>query len=544
MAQTIRLKRQIQSGASAAGKKPTVNMLQDGELAVNTVDGKLFLKKTPATGLPEIVEVGANPFPDQSNNAGKFLVTDGTNVSWATPNTVSAAAIDITQSNHDFELGQVVYHDGTDYQLARADSTLTADVIGIITSIKYNPALPSGKEGFTLTTNGFIDFENTSLNPGWVAGQTYYLSPIAAGVMTPDEPVQAGTINKPLIIAISSTRAFFYNWRGIFNEIPYSDIDDLLPPQNANTTGMVLTSGADGNAYWAQGGVGGSGSSSSISVTQTSHGFTVGNLVRYDGTAGIQRYVPAQADNGTNADVVGIVSTVNSVDSFTITTQGMINNLAGLTPGASYFLSDTTAGAYQITEPTNFTAISKPVLLAVSTTSALFTNWRGIAISTLQYVSDVAPQAGHSGKYLSTNGISTVWNTPVTSFNTRTGAVTLTSSDIASALGYTPYNGTTNPNNYVTASGAVTSFNARVGTVTLLLSDIVGAGGAPSASPVFTGNPTAPTPATGDNDTSIATTAFVQSAIQMAGRNSQGNKTLSTAAPTGTGSAGDIWYQY
>ena len=36
---------------------------------------------------------------------------------------------------------------------------------------------------------------------------------------------------------------------------------------------------------------------------------------------------------------------------------------------------------------------------------------------------------------------------------------------------------------------------------------------APLASPVFTGNPTAPTPSPGDNDTSIATTAFVQAAI-------------------------------
>jgi hypothetical protein len=36
---------------------------------------------------------------------------------------------------------------------------------------------------------------------------------------------------------------------------------------------------------------------------------------------------------------------------------------------------------------------------------------------------------------------------------------------------------------------------------------------APLASPVFTGNPTAPTPTAGDNDTSIATTAFVQAAI-------------------------------
>ncbi|MFZ2587743.1 MAG: hypothetical protein WAZ18_06480 [Alphaproteobacteria bacterium] len=33
---------------------------------------------------------------------------------------------------------------------------------------------------------------------------------------------------------------------------------------------------------------------------------------------------------------------------------------------------------------------------------------------------------------------------------------------------------------------------------------------APLASPVFTGDPTGPTPATADNDTSIATTAFVK----------------------------------
>lgn len=38
-------------------------------------------------------------------------------------------------------------------------------------------------------------------------------------------------------------------------------------------------------------------------------------------------------------------------------------------------------------------------------------------------------------------------------------------------------------------------------------------GAAPLASPAFTGNPTAPTPAIGDNDTSIATTAFVRDII-------------------------------
>lgn len=48
------------------------------------------------------------------------------------------------------------------------------------------------------------------------------------------------------------------------------------------------------------------------------------------------------------------------------------------------------------------------------------------------------------------------------------------------------------------------------------------------ASPTFTGNPTAPTPATGDNDTSIATTAFVKA---------QGYATLASPALTGNPTA-------
>jgi hypothetical protein len=56
------------------------------------------------------------------------------------------------------------------------------------------------------------------------------------------------------------------------------------------------------------------------------------------------------------------------------------------------------------------------------------------------------------------------------------------------------------------------SNNSRKVTVTQI-STFVGSAFAPLASPVFTGNPTAPTPAPGDNDTSIATTAFVAAAI-------------------------------
>jgi len=63
------------------------------------------------------------------------------------------------------------------------------------------------------------------------------------------------------------------------------------------------------------------------------------------------------------------------------------------------------------------------------------------------------------------------------------------------------------------AAAGVTSWNTRTGAVTMTLADVTGVGGAPINNPVLTGDPQAPTPTAGDNDTSIATTAFVQNAI-------------------------------
>jgi len=74
--------------------------------------------------------------------------------------------------------------------------------------------------------------------------------------------------------------------------------------------------------------------------------------------------------------------------------------------------------------------------------------------------------------------------TGVASFNTRTGAVTLTSSDVTTALTYTPVNPT-----------ALASY-------------------ATLASPALTGTPTTPTASVGTNSTQLASTAFVASAIQ------------------------------
>ena len=63
------------------------------------------------------------------------------------------------------------------------------------------------------------------------------------------------------------------------------------------------------------------------------------------------------------------------------------------------------------------------------------------------------------------------------------------------------------------AANTVASFNGRTGPVTLGTWDILHAGGAPIWSPVFGGTPCAPTPEPSSNSTRIATTAFVDTAI-------------------------------
>lgn len=65
----------------------------------------------------------------------------------------------------------------------------------------------------------------------------------------------------------------------------------------------------------------------------------------------------------------------------------------------------------------------------------------------------------------------------------------------------------------LTPASPVQSVFGRTGAVVSATGDYTVAqitGAAPLASPTFTGDPKAPTPATGDNDTSIATTAFVK----------------------------------
>lgn len=150
---------------------------------------------------------------------------------------------------------------------------------------------------------------------------------------------------------------------------PQRNVAVVGTPGPIGLTGPTGPTGAAGNT-----------DSTHNNVTQTAHGFAVGNVLRIQNSA--TTYLKAQANTAANAEVVGIVSAVVDANTFTLISFGLITGLSGLTKGTVYFLSDITAGLLTATEPTpDGTKVSKPLLVANGTTSGYFVNHRGVVKS-------------------------------------------------------------------------------------------------------------------------------------------------------------------
>lgn len=129
-------------------------------------------------------------------------------------------------------------------------------------------------------------------------------------------------------------------------------------------------------------------------------GACLGSVVRVLSNGGITR---AQADDRTNAEAVGIVTSING-SSATVTVVGEIsgtsltNNLLGsgvFSTGCVYFLSPSSAGRVTTTEPTSSGQVSKPILIATSATGGIVLPFRG------QYI-DLVGVSGACGEGLDT----------------------------------------------------------------------------------------------------------------------------------------------
>lgn len=117
--------------------------------------------------------------------------------------------------------------------------------------------------------------------------------------------------------------------------------------------------------------------STSQAVNQVGHGLSAGDMIRFSGSS----WVKSQADTVGNSEVDACVSVVSGADDFV---YGMpfheLDVFVALTPGTTYFLSPSTAGAVTATEPSTAGQVSKPVLRALTATRAEFIWARGVEI--------------------------------------------------------------------------------------------------------------------------------------------------------------------
>ncbi len=234
----------------------------------------------------------------------------------------TAVSISVTQTAHGFVAGDLVKVTGVNtYAKAEADTSADAEAVGMVSAV-------ADADHFTLTTSGQV-----SGLSGLTAGTVYFLSPTSAGAYTATPPTTIGQINKPMMVATSTTSIILINYRGY----------------------KVASSGG-----------GGSGTSNTIDVAQTAHGFAVGDIVKVTGT---DTYAKAKADNVADAEAVGIVTVVTDANNFSLTLSGQVTTLSGLTAGTVYFLDPSTAGNFTATAPSTVGQVNKPMLVATSTTA-------------------------------------------------------------------------------------------------------------------------------------------------------------------------------
>jgi hypothetical protein len=130
------------------------------------------------------------------------------------------------------------------------------------------------------------------------------------------------------------------------------------------------------------------GGSLTIDVSQTGHGFSAGDVLKFVDNA--SPYQLAQADSAPNAEVVGIVSSVADANNFTLQIGGIVEGSAVPTgtQGDVVFLSPSVAGGTTTTRTTTAGEIAKPIgILIDSGNSMRWVDFVGVEIGGVTSVS-------------------------------------------------------------------------------------------------------------------------------------------------------------
>lgn len=286
----------------------------------------------------------------------------------------------------------------------RGDSTWQTFMSGTVTSIAMTvPTSIMSVSGGTISTSGTfgVTLIGQSANTVWAGPASgSALDPTFRALVSDDIPalaaskITSGTFSTGLIPSLDTSKITTGTFSNAFLDTvgvakggtgqttANAGLNALLPTQTGNSGKVLQTDGT--NTSWATSS-GGGGTALTVSVAQTTHGLSVGDVIKSSGSAGA--YAKAKADTSANAEVVGIVTAVADANNFTYTLPGgyITTGVPAGTAGDVFFLSTATAGAMTTADPLTSGVvgeISKPVLLLLeSAAKAAVLGMRGVAVA-------------------------------------------------------------------------------------------------------------------------------------------------------------------
>jgi hypothetical protein len=366
------------------------------------------------------------------------VTTDATTVTLSTPN---AAIYNQMSASATFVVGQgatvELISDASNWTVI-SYYTKSPNFLGIPTA----PTATAGTNTTQLATTAFVTSAITASN----AGVASFNTRTGAITLTAADVTSAGG-------ALLASPAF----TGVPTSTTPAQFDNS---SKIATTAFVANAGMQFN------------SAVELNSNQTLTGAQIGSAIQWYGAAGGVLTLPT-------------ASTMPTGRTFYIFNQGSGSLTIALT-GASDFLW---AGIVQYTTLTLIKGDSIFIMSRGSTEYDIIGGTAAHKYSARQLVNTIVDDGTSA---LQVNGIATV-TTPTAGDNSTKVATT---AFVTSAI--------------TAAASGVVSFNTRTGAVTLTAADVTGVGGALLASPALTGTPTAPTATTFDNSTTLATTAFVK----------------------------------
>jgi len=175
--------------AVQAGFVDTLSGLTTGEYYyVSGAASGVLTSTAPTTGY-------SNPMLFSTSTTTGWVLPFRANAVAASGSTSAATAgdkiqKDISQTAHGFSIGSAIYNTGSAFAKARADSDVTLG-LWIVSAV-------ADVDNFTIVQAGFVDTLS-----GLTAGEYYYVSTAASGVLTSTAPTTG--YNNPMLFSTSTT---------------------------------------------------------------------------------------------------------------------------------------------------------------------------------------------------------------------------------------------------------------------------------------------------------------------------------------------------